>query len=51
MASGLLVGQTLPSSRFSRRNEDFQPDIGTIDQPVAFKKDFDGDIFMVTFGT
>lgn len=60
VASVLLVGHTLPSSRFSRRNEDFQPDVGTIDQPVAFKRDFDGnlfivdfdgDIFMVTFGT
>lgn len=43
------LGETLPSSSFSRRNEDFQPDIGTIDQPVAFRKDFDGNLFIVDF--
>lgn len=52
-------GQTLPSSRYERRNLDFAPDVGVIDNLVSFGEDsagnlfivdFDGDIFMVVPG-
>ncbi len=55
----LVSGQTLTSSQFERRNEDFAPDVGTINQLVSFGEDnagnlfivdFDGDIFMVQSG-
>lgn len=55
----LIDGQTLASSRYERRNLDFTPDTGTINQLVSFGEDsagnlyivdFDGDIFMVVPG-
>ncbi|WP_156255153.1 PQQ-dependent sugar dehydrogenase [Sandarakinorhabdus oryzae] len=55
----LVDGQTLAAARFERRNEDFAPDVGTINQLVSFGEDdagnlflvdFDGDIFMVVPG-
>jgi hypothetical protein len=58
--SSLVAGQTLPSSRFARRNEDFLPDAGTIDQLASFGEDsagnlflidLDGEIFMIRPGT
>ncbi len=58
--SSLVVGQTLPAARFARRNEDFLPDAGTIDQLASFGEDsagnlflvdLDGEIFMVRQGT
>ncbi len=57
--ASLVDGQTLASSQFERRNEDFAPDAGTINQLVSFGEDnagnlyivdFDGDIFMVQAG-
>lgn len=54
--ASLVDGQTLASSRFERRNEDFAPDAGTIDNLASFGEDsagnlfivdLDGDIFMV----
>jgi glucose/arabinose dehydrogenase len=56
----LVAGQTLASSRFAQRNEDFTPDTGTIDRLASFGEDsagnlflvdLDGDIFMVRPGT
>ncbi len=55
-ADQLVQGQIFASSRYERRNDDFSPDAGTIDQPVSFGEDsagnlyivdFDGEIFMV----
>lgn len=57
--ASFAAGQTLPSSRFERRNEDFAPDAGAINQLVSFGEDntgnlfivdFDGDIFMIQPG-
>lgn len=54
--SNLVSGKTLASTRFERRNEDFAPDAGAINQLVSFGEDnagnlfivdFDGDIFMI----
>ncbi|QDX25961.1 cadherin domain-containing protein [Sphingomonas suaedae] len=58
-ASSLVAGTTLASSKYERRNQDFAPDAGTIDQLVSFGEDaggnlylidLDGEIFMVTPG-
>lgn len=58
-ASSLVAGQVLASSSYERRNADFAPDTGTINQIVSFGVDasnnlyivdFDGDIFEVTPG-
>lgn len=55
-AGQLVQGQVLPSSRYERRNDDFAPDAGALDQPVSFGEDaagnlyivdFDGDIFLI----
>jgi glucose/arabinose dehydrogenase len=57
--ASLVDGQTLASAQFERRNEDFAPNAGTINQLVSFGEDnagnlfivdFDGDIFMVEAG-
>jgi glucose/arabinose dehydrogenase len=57
--ASLIDGQTLGSSQFERRNEDFAPDAGTINQLASFGEDnagnlfivdLDGDIFMVEPG-
>lgn len=57
--ASLVDGQTLASTQFERRNEDFTPDAGTINQLASFGEDsagnlfivdFDGDIFMVQAG-
>jgi glucose/arabinose dehydrogenase len=56
-ASSLVQGTTLGASGFERRNEDFAPDSGTIDQLASFGEDaagnlylvdLDGEIYMVT---
>lgn len=48
--SSLVAGQTLPSSRFARRNEDFAPDAGTISQLASFGEDSAGNLFLVSLG-
>lgn len=57
--ASLVPGQTLASSRFARRNEDFTPDAGTLNSIASFGEDsagnlflisIDGDIFMVRQG-
>lgn len=45
--ASLVAGQTLPSSRFARRNEDFLPDAGTIDQLASFGEDSAGNLFLI----
>ena len=55
--AGLAQGSLFPSGSYERRNLDFMPDAGTLDQPVSFGRDgvgklyvvdLDGDIFQVT---
>lgn len=48
-ADQLVQGQVLPSSRYERRNDDFTPDAGTIDQPVSFGEDSAGNLYIVDF--
>lgn len=45
--SSLVAGQTLPSARFARRNEDFLPDAGTINQLASFGEDSAGNLFLI----
>jgi hypothetical protein len=55
-ASDFSQGTTLPTSRFTRRNGDFAPDLGVFNNVVSFGEDsqrnlfivdFDGEIFMI----
>lgn len=46
----LVAGQTLPSSRFAVRNEDFAPDAGTISNIASFGEDSAGNLFIVSIG-
>lgn len=46
--SSLVAGQTLASSRFARRNDDFTPDAGTISQVASFGEDSNGNLFLVS---
>ncbi|MFC3783945.1 hypothetical protein GGR90_000883 [Sphingopyxis italica] len=46
----LVPGQTLASSRFARRNEDFAPDAGTLSQIASFGEDSAGNLFLVSLG-
>ncbi len=48
--SSFVAGQTLPSSRFARRNEDFTPDAGTINSIASFGEDSAGNLFIVSIG-
>ncbi len=48
--TSLVAGQTLPSSRFARRNEDFAPDAGTISSIASFGEDSAGNLFIVSIG-
>ena len=48
--SSLVPGQTLPSSRFARRNEDFAPDAGTLNSIASFGEDSAGNLFLVSLG-
>lgn len=45
--NSLVAGQTLASSRFARRNEDFTPDTGSIDRLASFGEDSAGNLFLV----
>ena len=46
--ASFAVGQTLPSSRFARRNEDFTPDAGTLSSVASFGEDSAGNLFIVS---
>ena len=48
--SSLVPGQTLASSRFARRNEDFAPDAGTLSSIASFGEDSAGNLFFVSIG-
>jgi glucose/arabinose dehydrogenase len=48
--SSFVQGQTLASSRFARRNEDFAPDAGTLNSIAAFGEDSAGNLFLVSLG-
>jgi glucose/arabinose dehydrogenase len=48
--SSLVAGQTLPSSRFARRNEDFAPDAGTLNSIASFGEDSAGNLFLISIG-
>lgn len=46
-ANTLVQGTTLGASGFERRNEDFAPDAGTIDQLASFGEDSAGNLYLV----
>jgi len=48
--SSLIAGQTLPSSRFARRNDDFAPDAGTLSSIASFGEDSAGNLFLISIG-
>ncbi len=48
--SSLVPGQTLASSRFARRNEDFAPDAGALSSIASFGEDSAGNLFLVGIG-
>src|SRR3546814_2482330 len=48
--ASLVPGETLASSRFARRNEDFAPDAGTLSQIASFGEDSGGNLFLVSLG-
>lgn len=48
--SSLVPGQTLSSSRFARRNEDFAPNAGTLNSIASFGEDSAGNLFLVSLG-
>jgi hypothetical protein len=48
--ASFVAGQTLPSSRFARRNEDFAPDSGTLTNIASFGEDSTGNLFIVGIG-
>jgi hypothetical protein len=48
--ASLVPGQTLASSRFARRNEDFTPDAGTLNNIASFGEDSAGNLFLISIG-
>lgn len=48
--SSFVAGQTLASSRFARRNEDFAPDAGSLNSIASFGEDSAGNLFLVSIG-
>jgi len=48
--TSLVAGQTLSSSRFARRNEDFAPDAGTLSSIASFGEDSAGNLFLISIG-
>lgn len=48
-AANLVQGRLLPSSDYERRNDDFTPDEGRIDQIVSFGEDNAGNLYIVDF--
>lgn len=46
-ANTLAQGTTLGASAFERRNQDFAPDTGTIDQLASFGEDATGNLYLV----
>lgn len=48
--ASLVPGQTVASSRFARRNEDFTPDAGTLNSIASFGEDSAGNLFLIGIG-
>lgn len=48
--ASLTIGQTLPSSQFTIRTQDFVPDVGAINTIVAFGVDEAQDMYIVDLG-
>lgn len=48
-AASLVQGSLFPASSYERRNQDFTPDTGTIDQLVSFGLDGAGNLYIVDF--
>lgn len=48
--TSLVIGQTLPSSQFTVRTQDFVPDVGSINQIVAFGVDTAQNLYIVEIG-
>jgi glucose/arabinose dehydrogenase len=46
-AASLVQGSLFPASSYERRNQDFTPDAGTIDQLVSFGLDGAGNLYIV----
>ena len=46
-ATSLVQGSVLASSSYERRNTDFTPDAGTIDQLASFGEDSAGNLYIV----
>lgn len=46
-AASLVAGGLYPSSGYERRNLDFTPDAGTIDQLVSFGEDTAGNLYLI----
>lgn len=46
-AASLVQGSLFPASSYERRNQDFTPDAGTIDQLVSFGLDGVGNLYIV----
>jgi len=46
-AASLVQGSLFPASSYERRNQDFAPDAGTIDQLVSFGLDGAGNLYIV----
>ena len=46
-ATSLVAGSALPSSSYERRNEDFAPDVGSINMIVNFATGNDGNLYIV----
>lgn len=46
-AASLVQGSLFPASSYERRNQDFTPDAGTIDQLVSFGVDSAGNLYIV----
>lgn len=45
--ASLVTGTTVQASALEVRNEDFKPDVGTIDHPIAFAQDARGAIYIL----
>lgn len=46
-AASLVAGSTLASNNYERRNQDFAPDAGTINQLASFGEDAAGNLYIV----
>ncbi|MDK2760761.1 MAG: PQQ-dependent sugar dehydrogenase [Sphingopyxis sp.] len=48
--ASLVPGQTLASSRFSQRNEDFVPNVDALNSIASFGEDSAGNLFLISIG-